>query len=65
MAYKIETAVWRTGSGWQPHDIQTRWATTLAEARGVAQQIVASGAVCGSPVVTIYDGEEIIEEIED
>ena len=61
--YKIITAVWRNGSGWQPHNIADRTADTLAEAELIAQQIVAIGAQLGDPIVYIFDGDNPVKEI--
>lgn len=62
-AYQATTAVWQTGSGWQPHDIADQDADTLDDAREIAKKIIANGAQLGQPIVTISQGENEIETL--
>ena len=64
--YKIEAGIWQDGSGWQPHDIETRYAGTVEDAHKKAAflSVLCAHEPLGYPVITITNtktGETIAE----
>lgn len=51
--YKIDFGVWKTGSGWQPHDIKSKTVRTYKEAKKIKEDTEFIGDMLGDVVGTI------------